>query len=83
MKTYSNCQYRRFTIKVLTRKQANVNLDANVYHLVEVFLDHVSVLVVAEGLFDVESHQVESDALVQPAVRPFLSRDKTAVILVK
>jgi len=45
------------------------------------FLDHVSVLVVAEGLFDVKAHQVERDALVQPTVRPFLGSDEAAVVL--
>ena len=51
------------------------------YHSVEMFLNHVSVLVVAECLFDVKAHQVERDALVQPTVGPFLGGDEAAVIL--
>ena len=51
------------------------------YHFVEVLLDHVAVLVVTERLLDVEAHQVQRDALVQPPIGPLLGRDEAAVIL--
>ena len=47
------------------------------------FMDHVSVLVVAEGSLDVETHQVECDAFVEPTIGPLLSCDKAAVKLLR
>ena len=53
------------------------------YHFVEMFLNHVPVLVVAESFLDVEAHQVEGDALVQPSIGPPFRGDETAIKLLR
>jgi hypothetical protein len=52
------------------------------YHSVEMFLDHVTVLIVAKCFLDVETHQVEGNTLVEPTIRPLLCCDEATVKLV-
>jgi len=46
------------------------------------FLDHVTVLVISKCFLDVETHQVECDAFVEPPIRPLLRCDEATVKLV-
>ena len=60
------------------QKETNVSM----YHSVEMFLDHMTVLVVAKCFLDVEAHQVECNTLVEPSIWPLLGCNEATVKLV-